>query len=534
MEPQTTNSQESLFQEYCSNSSIHGVRYFASRRRKSCCGRSCWVERALWIAFFALSVGGCGWLILKVYRKWDNSPVIVTFAERQTPVWQIPFPAITICPQVKVPVAVFNFSAYFSYEALRGDDNFTMFNRSDYFFTMLQLCETEFYAGSIMFRENYSFPNTGINRSMVHIMEEMAPKINELLVMCKLRSIYSDCYQFVAQTVTEEGICYTYNGLSDPELFRMGNLHTDHSYSKESRSSSNWSLEKGYGKCLRNQTYPFRSVGSGVSAGIDIGLLTNLSNLEYLCRGPLQSFKLLLHSPDDYPLMSKKYIRIPIDQDVMIAVKPQMITTASSLHDYTPERRQCFFNHERTLQFFQIYTQDNCELECLTNYTRIACGCVKFSMPRGTETEVCDIDKLWCIRRAEISLMEMRMEDQRYYCNCLPACTSIQYSVEITQTDLDLQSWMESYEPGSTGNPGISLANVKVYFKEAQFITSKRSELYGVIDFLANCGGLLGLCLGVSVLSLVEIVYFCTARPIMQLMGRFRANKLEKEHVNSA
>jgi Amiloride-sensitive sodium channel len=43
-------------------------------------------------------------------------------------------------------------------------------------------------------------------------------------------------------------------------------------------------------------------------------------------------------------------------------------------------------------------------------------------------------------------------------------------------------------------------------------MTSQRSELYGRADFLANCGGLLGLFLGASVISCLEIVYFCTIR----------------------
>lgn len=43
-------------------------------------------------------------------------------------------------------------------------------------------------------------------------------------------------------------------------------------------------------------------------------------------------------------------------------------------------------------------------------------------------------------------------------------------------------------------------------------MTSKRSELYGPTDFLANCGGLLGLFMGVSLLSIVEIVYYLTIR----------------------
>jgi acid-sensing ion channel, other len=51
-----------------------------------------------------------------------------------------------------------------------------------------------------------------------------------------------------------------------------------------------------------------------------------------------------------------------------------------------------------------------------------------------------------------------------------------------------------------------------VVFKEDQVITLKRSELYKSTDFLANCGGLLGLFLGVSFMSILEIFYFCTVR----------------------
>lgn len=56
------------------------------------------------------------------------------------------------------------------------------------------------------------------------------------------------------------------------------------------------------------------------------------------------------------------------------------------------------------------------------------------------------------------------------------------------------------------------MARVTIFFKEQQFITSERNELYGSTDFLANCGGLLGLFMGFSFLSLLEIFYFLTIR----------------------
>lgn len=43
---------------------------------------------------FIISVTGCSIMIMKIYEKWQNTPVIVSFAEKSTPVWQIPFPGI--------------------------------------------------------------------------------------------------------------------------------------------------------------------------------------------------------------------------------------------------------------------------------------------------------------------------------------------------------------------------------------------------------------------------------------------------------
>jgi hypothetical protein len=53
---------------------------------------------------------------------------------------------------------------------------------------------------------------------------------------------------------------------------------------------------------------------------------------------------------------------------------------------------------------------------------------------------------------------------------------------------------------------------VMVNFKDNQFVALKRSQLFGKTEFLAHCGGLLGLFLGFSVISVLELVYFFTIR----------------------
>lgn len=76
-------------------------------------------------------------------------------------------------------------------------------------------------------------------------------------------------------------------------------------------------------------------------------------------------------------------------------------------------------------------------------------------------------------------------------------------------------------------------ARLSIFFKEHQFITSKRSELYGLTDFMANCGGLLGLFMGVSVLSIIEVIYYFTLRLGCSLrLRRHRKRKSMRANKN--
>lgn len=71
------------------------------------------LNRLWWMFIFALCLVGNSYLIGKVWNKWSDSPVIVSFAETTTPVWQVPFPAVTICPEVKASRDSFDFTEAF-------------------------------------------------------------------------------------------------------------------------------------------------------------------------------------------------------------------------------------------------------------------------------------------------------------------------------------------------------------------------------------------------------------------------------------
>lgn len=150
---------------------------------------------------------------------------------------------------------------------------------------------------------------------------------------------------------------------------------------KKNPNSINWTMENGYNIIDLNTTsiYPYRVFGSGPNHGLTTISMVYDSMMDYVCKGPIQGFK--LHTPNEVAQVSKHNIRVPCEEIVAISIKPKLITTSDNLRKYTPNQRGCIFNTENRLKFFKIYTQRNCELECLANFTKIECGCVKFSMP---------------------------------------------------------------------------------------------------------------------------------------------------------
>jgi acid-sensing ion channel, other len=186
------------------------------------------------------------------------------------------------------------------------------------------------------------------------------------------------------------------------------------------------------------------------------------SNLNPGCIFGINGFRVLLHTPVDFPfMMSYQYYAIPFQKETNIMIKPQMIYPSKRIRAYSPDNRQCYFEGEKKLQFFKIYSKSNCELECKTRFILKSCGCVKFSMPRDNQTTICGNSQIQCIHQAEMNYYIHDLQSKLFAkkskrdkkqgkkminnskskkakkmidCKCLHSCTSMRYDVEITQT----------------------------------------------------------------------------------------------------
>ena len=60
------------------------------------------VHRTLWTVMCALGLAGAVVLINKVWTQYSTSPTITSVESTHFPIWNIPFPAVTVCQVNKV------------------------------------------------------------------------------------------------------------------------------------------------------------------------------------------------------------------------------------------------------------------------------------------------------------------------------------------------------------------------------------------------------------------------------------------------
>lgn len=197
--------------------------------------------------------------------------------------------------------------------------------------------------------------------------------------------------------VTEEGICYVTNMLREEDMYTEA--MTASLRHPKSQYKSNWTVF--WYKDNGLEAYPVRILGTGEEAGITLKLKVKRNAVTYACKGLINGYRLTMHTPGEIPRTSQQFYRIPFNTATLISVKPSGMSTSDNLRGYSPIKRQCFFEGERNLKFFKMYTQSNCEIECITKNVLNICECVQFWMPQVNGTRLCGFSDIDCTMKVQ-------------------------------------------------------------------------------------------------------------------------------------
>lgn len=147
----------------------------------------------------------------------------------------------------------------------------------------------------------------------------------------------------------------------------------------------NWEWDSGYKGPSIEDEYPLRVDQSGRDTGLEITFVAHEQDRTSLCTANDEEFNVVLSAPGDsmnYQFEEEFDIDVPISTSSLLSMEPELITTSGELRSYSPGERGCFYNDERRLAFYKVYTKQNCEMECIANLTLMQLKCTAFYHPR--------------------------------------------------------------------------------------------------------------------------------------------------------
>ncbi|CAL8109748.1 unnamed protein product [Orchesella dallaii] len=291
------------------------------------------------------------------------------------------------------------------------------------------------------------------------------------------------------------------------------------------------------------ENFPLQVAGAGRSRGLT--LMLDTLRCDSVPTDSFKGLRILVHNADDFPAVAERGLVVGPGMENQIAVTAVETYSAQVLHEFSSATRGCFFPNEFPLNFYTEYSRSACVVECETEFISRECGCARYFAPGNYS--VCSMRQyIECVKKAidviqkKSAPMSMMGEDdssifqfkskketlQEKSCAefCLPACNETFYNVFVTSADFPNQPQAnqtkmirEAILEGHTHLNDIayvsgSISVVRVFFRESSIMQYKRDELFTWEDFVSNLGGVMSLCLGFSILSLVEVFYFFTMR----------------------
>ena len=211
---------KNLVTEYTDNGSIHGISFIGDSKRH-------WIERLFWTIVFVTSIYFAWILIMESYIKWRENQIITNVDEYPTLMSEIPFPAITICPNDKYDKKKFDMDTFYkNFSNTQAQYENYIKTKSRYFTkkfknfrnnwvkTLFQIC-----TGYITLGKDIPYYNASIT-SRDYVRELKKLSFAYPFYYCTYKAVAVECKETFTELLTDSGICYTLNIIDSAELFR--------------------------------------------------------------------------------------------------------------------------------------------------------------------------------------------------------------------------------------------------------------------------------------------------------------------------
>ena len=100
-----------------------------------------------------------------------------------------------------------------------------------------------------------------------------------------------------------------------------------------------------------------------------------------------------------------------------------------------PTKRNCYYENEKDLDFFPVYSEPNCALECAWKQARDICDCVPWFLMRSFKhAAMCESYGNMCFKEIIDTRYNDDFGDLLCMDSCLQDCNEYSYSVALSKS----------------------------------------------------------------------------------------------------
>ncbi|XP_065085740.1 sodium channel protein Nach [Ochlerotatus camptorhynchus] len=219
-----------------------------------------------------------------------------------------------------------------------------------------------------------------------------------------------------------------------------------------------------------------------------------------------EGFMLMIHHPHDFAVEAAPLTLLKLGTETFISVSPTDSRCSSQVLVLPQSQRSCITGRDFPVPI-ENYRQPACTLECLRDDVHRKCGCHPYHLPRQSQIPGNTRPIRDCTVYDSLCMIDNFYMFKRLQCQCLPACSDVTYKTSSVVTDFKAHKFSMSNFYSET-NLSSSEFIVHIYLSNQVVSANRRIVVVSWISLLANLGGVFSLCLGVSIISLFEVLFY--------------------------
>ena len=477
------------------NSTVHAIPNIIRSEHKSL--------KIMWLIFFTISTGLCSFLVIEAildYLNFDvNTEIRNIYDGNETP-----FPTITICNKNM-------FTSAYAYEFLRNitreNDLTDLFNSST-LIDKLNLTEHRKQIENLLAIANARTTNLSKSEK-----KKLSYLLESILFECQFNYLVCSSHEFIWLFDKLLGNCYKFNTGYD---------------SSGSPVKLRKSIKSGmfYGLSLTLFAGQYNKLNNINS---DFGLILKIDNSSYSVLSSMDSYGITLGTGFEYNIGIDRFYTIQLPEPYSNCDSDDAISNSewfNILHK----------NHG-------VYRRNDCIALCYQAKLTKYCNCTPdYLSEDGTGFARCKtIDEYKCATNFYFNnYSQENFIAHNCYPKCPIECNKTDYKVSITFSQILPEIYSSHFRRFSKNvslydaNETVTLETVKnslvrlnIYYNTLSYTIITENESITLVSLLSNIGGSIGLFLGSSLLSIVELVEIFIK--FLIFLNKFKSNSKLKQ-----